>query len=94
MCITYKIFIKIVVPLDLQAMSAIRFLIVMQWRGMNYTHLTNQILQEIDKYFSENYSINFIKESNVTMVLHKEEFESCEYDSNPPIESNCIWLHG
>ena len=57
---------------------------------MNYTHLTNQISEEIDKYFSENYSINFIKESNVTMVLHKDGFESCGYDLNPPTESNCI----
>ena len=71
-------------------MSVIIFLIIMQWIGMKNTHWTNQISQETDKYYSDNYSINFIKESNVAIVLHKEVFESCEYDSNPATEPNCI----
>ena len=42
---------------------------------MNYTDWKNQISQETGKYCSENYNIIFIKESVVTIVLHKEEFE-------------------
>ena len=61
---------------------------------MKNTHWTNQISQEIDKYCSENYSIIFIKESSVTIVLPKEEFESLGMNLNLPIDSNCIWLHG
>ena len=90
----YWYHIRIIVPLDIQVMSAIRFLIIMQWRGMNYTKWTNQISHETDKYFSENYNIMFIKGSSVTIVLHKEEFKSLGMNSNPPNDSNYIWPRG
>ena len=71
-------------------MSAIEFLIIMQWKGMNNTHWTNQISQETYKYCLDNYSINFIAVSNVTMVLHKEEFESLGMNSNPLTIYDCM----
>ena len=69
-------------------MSAIRFLIIMQWKGMNNTNWMNQISPKIDNYCSDNHNINFIKESSVTVVLHKEEFESWERNSNLPTQSD------
>ena len=57
---------------------------------MNYTNWTNQISQETDKYWLDNYNIIFIQESGVTIVLHKEEFKSLGTNSNPPIDYNCI----
>ena len=81
---------RIVVPLDHQAMSAIRFLIIMQWRGMNYTNWINQISQETEKYCLDNYSIIFITEYGVTIVLHKEEFKSLGMNSSLQTGSDCI----
>ena len=86
--------IRIDVPLEHQAMSAIRFLIIMQWRRMKNTHWTNQISQETYKYCSVNYNIIFINEYGVTIVLHKDEFKSLGMNLNLPTGSNCMSLHG
>ena len=75
--------LELLFHLDHQAMSQI---LLIQWIGMNYTNWTNQISQEIDKHCSENYNIIFIKEFGVTIVLHKEEFESLGMNSKPPTE--------
>ena len=82
--------VRIVVPF---ISSSNESKLLMQWIGLNYTNWTNQISQETDMYYSVNYSIIFIAISSVTIVLHKEEFESLAMNSNLPTISNCISLH-
>ena len=62
----------------------------MQWKGMNNTHWTKQISQETDKYYLDNYSINFITSQQYTIVIHKVEFESWEMNSNLPTQYDCM----